>query len=197
MDTSKIAEIDLIRLVDQGDEQARYLLYKQYSRYLSAICSRYISNDEDLKDVMQEAYLKIFHSIGSFRYQGEGSLKAWMGKIVLNESLIWLKKSRHLTFSDLGEEAMNLPDAPPDTEVIPTDEIYRMIRALPDGYRTVFNLYVIEEKSHREIAALLGIKESTSASQLHRAKAMLAAMITQYKNSKNTTDGRILAERHS
>ncbi|MBQ0034243.1 MAG: sigma-70 family RNA polymerase sigma factor [Bacteroidales bacterium] len=196
MDGPKRTEKELLRLINEGDEQARYLLYAQYSRYLSAVCSRYIADDEDLKDVLQESFLKIFRSIGDFGYRGEGSLKAWMSRIVLNESLVWLKQRRHLSFAELDDEAMNLPDAPPDTEGIPAEAIHRMIRALPDGYRTVFNLYVIEEKSHREIAALLGIKESTSASQLHRAKALLAAMITQFRNDNDTTDGR-LAERHS
>lgn len=185
MDSYKISEIELIRLIEQGDEQARYLLYKQYSRYLSAICSRYISQDEDLKDVLQESFLKIYHSLGSFRYRGEGSLKAWMSKIVLNESLMWLKQRRHLEFVELGEEVLNLPDAPPDTDGIASDTILRMIRSLPDGYRTIFNLYVIEGKSHKEIGRILGITESTSASQLHRAKATLATMITQFRNSKN------------
>lgn len=151
MDSPKRTEKELLRLINEGDEQARYLLYVQYSRYLSAVCSRYIADDEDLKDVLQESFLKIFRSIGDFSYRGEGSLKAWMSRIVLNESLVWLKQRRHLSFAELDDEAMNLPDAPPDTEGIPAEAIHRMIRALPDGYRTVFNLYVIEEKSHREI----------------------------------------------
>ena len=76
---------------------------------------------------------------------------------------------------------MDTPDEDPDSMSVPPDVIYQMIRELPDGYRTIFNLYVIEEKSHREIAQLLGIKESSSASQLHRAKAMLAEKIREYK----------------
>ena len=80
-----------------------------------------------------------------------------------------------------GEEH-DLPEEEPDIDAIPSSVIFRLIRDLPDGYRTVFNLYVIEQKSHKEIAAMLNIKESSSASQLHRAKAMLAARIRQYNN---------------
>lgn len=184
MEVSKNSEKKLLRLLKDGEENARYLLYKQYIRYLSAVCSRYITNDENIKDVLQESFLRIFHSLDSFRYQGEGSLKAWMSRIVINESLDWLKQNRRLEYVEIDKEGISIPDAPPDTEGIPEDVIYRMIRSLPDGYRTVFNLYVIEQKTHKEIAEVLGIKESTSASQLHRAKAMPAAMITQFRNDK-------------
>lgn len=183
MNISHDSEKELLRLINKGDEQARYLVYRKYVRYLSAVCSRYISNDEQLKDVMQEAFLRIFASIGSFRYQGEGSLRAWMGRIVVNEALKWLKQNSRLEFVEIDKDRLNITDDPPDTEGIPADVIHRMIRSLPDGYRTVFNLYAIEEKSHKEIADILCIKESTSASQLHRAKAMLAEMITQFRNN--------------
>lgn len=183
MNISHNSEKELLRLINKGDEQARYLVYRKYVRYLSAVCSRYISNDEHLKDVLQEAFLKIFASIGAFHYKGEGSLRAWMSRIVVNESLKWLKRNSRLEFVEIDQERHDVADDPPNTEGIPTDVIHRMIRTLPDGYRTVFNLYVIEEKSHKEIAETLGIKESTSASQLHRAKAMLAEMITQFRNN--------------
>lgn len=181
MISNENGEETLVYRVQHDDEAAKYQMYKQYVRYLAAVCSRYIGNDEDMKDVLQEAFLKIFGSIKNFRYQGEGSLKGWMSRIVLNESLLWLKRNSQLETVELGRELLDLPDQEPDTEGIPTQEIYRMIRALPDGYRTVFNLYVIEDKSHKEIAEMLGIKESTSASQLHRAKALLAEMITQFR----------------
>lgn len=179
------SEKELLRQIHNGDVNARHLIYKQYVRYLSAVCSRYIVNDEDVKDVMQESFLKIFSSIESFKYQGEGSLKAWMSRIVLNESLIWLKRDHHLELKEFGNDDFDIPDEDPDAEGVPSDVIYQMIRSLPDGYRAVFNLYVIEDKSHREIAEMLGIKESTSASQLYHAKAMLAEKITQFRISND------------
>ncbi|MBQ0057964.1 MAG: sigma-70 family RNA polymerase sigma factor [Bacteroidales bacterium] len=185
MNIAANSERELLRLINDGDAEARHLMYKQYVRYLAAVCSRYISNDEDLKDVLQESFLRIFSSVGTFTYQGEGSLKAWMSRIVLNESLKWLKQNNRLELVEIGNAQLDILDEDPDTEGVPTDVIYQMIRSLPDGYRTVFNLYVIDGKSHREIARMLGIKESSSASQLHRAKAMLAQMITRFKNSKD------------
>ncbi len=185
MNISKNSEKELLRLIKKGDAEARHLMYKQYVRYLAAVCSRYISNDEDLKDVLQESFLRIFSSIGTFNYQGEGSLKAWMSRITLNESLKWLKQNKILELVEISDEELDIPDDDPDTEGVPTDVIYQMIRSLPDGYRTVFNLFVIEGKSHREIAQMLGIKESSSASQLHHAKAMLAEKIIQFRKRGN------------
>lgn len=105
-----------------------------------------------------------------------------MSRIVVNQSLSWLRKHGKLKFVNL--DARDFEDeTEADTESIPPEVIHRMISELPDGYRTVFNLYVIEERSHKEISSLLGISEGTSASQLHRAKAMLAERLNNYKKS--------------
>lgn len=173
-------EEQLIDLVKKGDEKAMQILYCRHIRYLSAICSRYIYGKEDVKDVLQDAFLTIFASIKSFDYRGEGSLKGWMAKITLNETLRFIKNNGRLQFVELKQEDMDNIDEEPNTEGIPPEVIHSMIRELPDGYRTIFNLYVIEEKSHKEIAELLGIKADSSASQLHRAKAMLAGKIKKY-----------------
>lgn len=179
------SEMEQLRQIQNGDKNARHLMYKQYVRYLSAVCSRYINNDEEIKDVLQESFLRIFGSIGTFSYQGKGSLKAWMTRIVINESLKWLKKKHHLEFVEIEDERLGITEEEPDTEGVPSDVIYQLIRSLPDGYRAVFNLFVIEGKSHKEIAEILGIKESSSASQLHHAKAMLADKITQFRTRNN------------
>lgn len=173
-------EEQLITLVKKGDEQAMQILYCRHVRYLSAVCSRYIYGEEDIRDVLQDAFIKIFASIKSFEYRGDGSLKGWMAKITLNETLKFIKGNNRLQFVELKQEEMDKMDEEPDTEGIPPSVIHSMIRELPDGYRTIFNLYVIEEKKHKEIAELLGIKEDSSASQLHRAKAMLAGKIKKY-----------------
>lgn len=170
----------LFNLVRKGDEQAMRMLYCRSVRYLSAVCSRYIYEEEDIKDVLQDAFLKIFASIKSFEYRGEGSLKGWMTKITLNETLTFIKNNSRLQFVELKQEEIDKLDEEPNTEGIPPAVIHSMIRELPDGYRTIFNLYVIEGKSHKEIAELLGIKPDSSASQLHRAKAILAEKIKKY-----------------
>ena len=171
-----------LRKALDGDNTATEWIYRKHVRYLSALCSRYITEDEDIKDVLQESFIKIFTSLDSFKYRGEGSLKAWMTKITLNETLKFVRNNSRLPIDSIDDKDINLADGDSmETEDIPTDVLHQFIRELPDGYRTVFNLYVIDDKSHKEIAQLLGIKENTSASQLHKAKSMLAQKIKHYR----------------
>lgn len=181
-------EIKLLEQIRLGDKKAMKELYCHYSGYLNAVCSRYIACDEDVRDVLQESFIKIFGSIDKFSYKGDGSLKAWMSKIAVNESLTLLNKKEKLAIvqyeSDIPDTIDdNDDDEGPDTGDIPVRAIQAMIRKLPTGYRTVFNLYVFEGKSHKEIAEMLNMKENSSASQLHRAKALLAKMIQEYKST--------------
>ena len=171
-----------LRKALDGDDTATEWIYRKHVRYLSALCSRYITEDEDIKDVLQESFIKIFSFLNSFNYRGEGSLKAWMAKITLNETLKFVRNNSRLATDSIDDKNMDIADGDNmETEDIPTDVLHQFIRELPDGYRTVFNLYVIDDKSHKEIAQLLGIKENTSASQLHKAKSMLAQKIKHYR----------------
>lgn len=171
-----------LRKALDGDNTAIEWIYRKHVRYLSALCSRYITEDEDIKDVLQESFIKIFTSLDSFKYRGEGALKAWMAKITLNETLKFVRNNSRLPIDSIDDKDINIADGDSmETEDIPTDVLHQFIRELPDGYRTVFNLYVIDDKSHEEIAQLLGIKENTSASQLHKAKSMLAQKIKHYR----------------
>ena len=172
----------LLSLVQRGDSEAMRAVYSSYVRYLSAVCARYIPNDEDVKDVLQESFLRIFDGIGSFEYRGKGSLKGWLTKITVNEALKFIRRNDKIEFVDISSHQDIQPEEEPDIDSVPSSVIFQLIRELPDGYRTIFNLYVIENRSHKEIAALLGIKESTSASQLHRAKSLLATKIRQFNN---------------
>lgn len=163
----------------QGDNLARQELYEQYAGRLLGICIRYTGDRERAQDMLHDGFLKIFDSFNKFTYRGEGSLKAWMEKIMINTILQDFRKN------DIMKQTSSLEESPeayeePDTEsiaVIPPQVLMQFISELPAGYRTVFNLYVIEEKSHKEIAKLLGINEKSSASQLARAKAALAAKV--------------------
>jgi len=154
--------------------------YDRYAGYLTAVCARYISDRDALKDVLQESFIKIFGHIGEFEYRGEGSVRAWVTRIVVNHALKALRRKGKMTYVD------DLPDTPEEDEPlsgvpdIPPEVLQEMICSLPDGYRAVFNLFVFEKKSHREIATLLGIKEDTSASQFFRARATLAKKIKAY-----------------
>lgn len=178
----KTEEERWLRKALDGDNTATEWLYRRHVRYLAALCSRYITDDEDIKDVLQESFIKIFTSLNIFTYRGEGSLKAWMARITLNETIKFVRRKNRLALSYIEDADMDIADSGSiETEDIPTETLYQFIRELPEGYRTVFNLYVIDNKSHKEIASLLGIKENTSASQLHKAKAMLVQKIKQYR----------------
>ena len=158
------------------------MLYDRYVGYLTAVCARYIPDDDDVKDILQEAFVKIFRTMDKFSWRGEGSLKAWMSRIVVNDSLKALRRKKPLPLSATLSEPVD--EEEPAFADVPLDVIQGMIRKLPDGYRTVFNLYVFEDKSHQEIAQLLGTSVKTSISQLHKAKNLLAQMIQTYHDNK-------------
>ena len=187
-DLQKHSERELAEMLQRGDASVLGEVYARYARHLTSVCSRYIIDYEDVRDILQESFIKIFTKGSTFKYREEGSLKAWLRQIVVNESLTFLKKKERQSLvvfdesiiidtSDDSEEISILPE-------IPTEVLYQKIRDLPPGYRIVFNLYAIEGKSHKEIAELLGIQEATSASQLSRAKKVLAKRMKEYMNKK-------------
>lgn len=180
-----INEKQILERLQGGDRTAARLLYDAYAGRLTAVCSRYVADGDDVKDVMQDAFVKIFTNIASFTYRGEGSLRAWMTRITVNRAITFLQNSGRLNaMRDTLDSVADVEDQDPDADGVPPDELQAMIRRLPDGYRTVLNLYVFENKSHKEIAALLGIKAASSASQLYHAKALMARMIKEYKSSQ-------------
>lgn len=170
----------LLSMFRQGNSRAMDALYAHYADYLAGVCARYVPSPDDRRDVLQEALIKIFTGIGKFQYRGTGSLRGWMARVVVNEALLFLRSQRKMAFAE-GDESLlpDLPEEPPDTDGLTADDLQELIGQLPDGYRAVFNLYAIEGRSHKEIAQMLGIKPDTSASQYHRARAMLARMIKQ------------------
>lgn len=173
-------EQQIVEAFRRGDASAMDDLFTLFSGYLMGVGTRYIADDDELKDVLQEAFIKIFTQFHSFQYRGKGSLKAWMMRIMVNECLMALRQKQKTDIVN-NEEVPDLPDEEPDTESLDGNVLMEMIRRLPEGYRQVLNLYVIEGLSHNEIGQILHIKADSSASQLHRAKAMLAKMIKDYK----------------
>lgn len=181
----EIGNLDEQRLAKRlrnGENGAMREFYSLYAEQLTAICSRYIPDKDDMKDVFQESLIRIFTHISDFSYRGEGSLQAWASRIVINEALNYLKETKRYELLLLDDVVEETEDEDPPIEEIPPDEIQRMVRQLPTGYRTVFNLYVFENKTHQEIASLLGIKERSSSSQLSRAKNLLAKTIRYYND---------------
>ena len=182
------SEEDIAKGIRKGDNRAMRHFYAQYGGLLAAACSRYVNNDDDVKDLMQDAMVNIIQNIDNFTYKGKGSLRAWATRIVVNQALNFVKSQKRFldTFADKDLGNLSLADnEEPDISDVPAAVIHRLISQLPDGYRTVFNLFAIEGKSHKEIAALLGIKADTSASQFFRAKNILAKQIENYKRNKN------------
>ena len=171
-------------LVRKDKKSATKEIYSVYAGYVAGICARYLSSDDDIKDVAQDSFVKIFVSISSFNYSGAGSLTAWIGRLTVNCALNYLRDNNRLRFASSAYEIPDIADEPPDVDGLSADELASLIRELPDGYRTVFNLYAIEGKRHKEIATLLGIKENSSASQYLRAKALLAGRIKEYIKNK-------------
>lgn len=178
------SEATLAKRICEKDPMASKALYGAYAGYLTGVCSRYLSDIEDVKDVLHDSFLKIFSAMHSFEYRGAGSLKAWVTKIVVNEALKFIKEHYRHDLVALSEETEKIEiTEEPEIKTVPLEILHRMISELPPGYRTIFNLYVFENKSHKEIASLLNIKEASSASQFHRAKAILAERIKKYQSN--------------
>ena len=172
------SEKELLDDIKGGSRDAMHRLYERYVGYAMAVALRYVPLRDDAEDVVQDSFIKVFSAIGGFSYRGEGSLKGWLLRIVVNEAISFVRQQTR--FSVVDEFPDNVEEEEPEVERIPPSVLTRMIGELPDGYRLVLNMYVFEQKSHKEIARQLGIKESTSASQYLRAKKLLARKIKDY-----------------
>ena len=175
---SELTEQELLEALRRKDSAGMRVFYDRYAGYLTAVALRYVPDPSAVKDILQDAFLQMMDAADRFEYRGEGSLKSWAIRIVVNGALKSLRKQGRLQYVE------DLPDVPEEADVpvqqVPAAVLQQMIQDLPDGYRTVFNLFVFEQKPHREIAALLGIKEDSSASQYFRARALLARQIKAY-----------------
>lgn len=141
------------------------------------LVSRYIRDSADGEDVVMVAFTKVFHNLRGFTNSGEGALGGWIRQIVINEALMWLRRRHNFIMAEISEVEKEVSLT--ELHQLPAEDIVRLVNELPDGYRTVFNLSVVEGYDHAEIARLLGITEGTSRSQLFKAKAQLKKMLTQ------------------
>lgn len=175
-------ELELSEQCRQGNNRARRELYERYAGRLLAICLRYVSDRDTAQDLLHDGFLKIFGSFDKFTWRGEGSLRAWMERVMVNTALQYLRKNDVINQASPLEEIPEVYDEPDDDdiEMIPQSVLMQFVRELPPGYRTVFNLYTFENKSHKEIAQLLGINEKSSASQLFRAKSTLIRKVKDW-----------------
>lgn len=146
-----------------------------------AVCYRYVGDIDEARDVLHDGFIKIF---SNFTFRGECSLATWMTRVMMTQSIDYLRRKQR--FNQLIVSDDHLPDVVDEAEAaesgsqLSEEILMQFVAELPDGCRTVFNLYVFEEKSHKEIARLLHIKEHSSTSQLHRAKSLLAKRIKEY-----------------
>ena len=168
---------DLIARCKSGDREAHYKLYKLYSRAMFNVSFRITGSEEDAEDALQEAFISAFRSLESYR--GDAAFGAWLKRIVINKAINVVKKKRHeLIPEDESWDVAEPAEATEYKEELTVDRVKAAIGQLPDGYRTVLSLYLLEGYDHQEIAEIMGISESTSKSQLNRAKGKLRELLT-------------------
>lgn len=171
----------LVEACLQQDRKAQRMLYEQYGGKLFAITLRYMKNREEAEDVVQEVWIRIFSHLGSFRF--DCPLEAWLKRIAINTSIRALQKQPQWKgFQDTDGLEIAVSHEMSALDQLTVEELRAVIQQLPDGCRTVFNLYAVEGYKHHEIATLLGISEGTSKSQYFRAKALLQKEVKSISN---------------
>ena len=164
-------EKDLIDGCKRQHHAAQQALYELYSRKMYALCCRYVKDKMEAEDVLVIAFTKIFERI--HQYKGDGSFEGWIRRVMVNESLGHLRKSKNMYLETDIETVDREPNFGKLETQLEAEDLMKMIEALPTGYRIVFNLYAIDGYTHQEIGEQLGISENTSKSQLSRARALL------------------------
>jgi len=174
-------EWQLIEGCRRQDRKSQQIVYERYGRVMYGICLRYSSDAESAQDLLHDGFIKVFASIASF--EGKGSFEGWMKRIFENLALENIRKDKHK--KQFSEDIENIAEIIPDDngsemENISEGVLLNMIQELPPGYRSVFNLYAIENYSHKEISETLGIAEGTSRSQYIRARLFLQEKVKDY-----------------
>lgn len=171
-----VTEQELIQACIEEDRRAQKILYDRYSPVMFGVCKRYLKTREDAEDVLVEAFFKVLTHI--HQYKGDGSFEGWIRRIVVNEALMFLRRRHNF---NMKVEISNY-DAPAPAKAVgrlAEQDILNLLEKLPTGYRTVFNLYVLEGYKHREIADMLDISINTSKSQLILARKRLQELLEQ------------------
>lgn len=180
-----VDEQELARLCSERNRMAADELYRRYATRVFTLCRRYAGDDDEAKDLMQEALIQALDKIQTFKYFGKGSLQAWISRIAINKAVSQVRRRRWQVVSlDFLQAQDRLPE-PTEEEmgVIPEEKLLAWIARLPDVRRTVFNLYCIDGYSHKDIARMLGISEKGSAGVLAKARKQLKEEIRVYLNA--------------
>ena len=175
-----------IRKCIENDRGGQQQIYQLFAPVLYGLCMKYMKNEEDAKDVFQEAFVIAFQKINQYRF--EGSFEGWLKRIFINKLIETLnKRKRDVLFVDeMYQEDLADDEEDIDSFSLSQEKLLEIIQQLPDQYRLVFNLYFFEKMKHKEIAVLLNISEGTSKSNLNRAKSNLQKKITALMASKNS-----------
>ncbi|MFO8022403.1 MAG: RNA polymerase sigma factor [Perlabentimonas sp.] len=183
VEKSRDEDLELLRGCLENDRRLQKQLYKKYFRTMFQICLSYSGDRAEAKDILQEAFIKVFTNLESFN--SKNSLEGWIRRIVTNTAIDYFRRKKRLVFQD------EFPDEPDDEERgsftfqdLTNDVILHYIKQLPDGARVVFNLFAVEGLPHKEIAEKLSISEGTSKSQYKRARNLLKKWLYQYELSK-------------
>ena len=179
----RYTEQELVRGCQQQKPALQQGLYRQYHRKMYGVCLRYTHDTEDAMDVLQEGFIKVFANIKRFR--GEGSLEGWIRRIMVHAAIEHYRKKSKYMWVDI-EGARNVGIEAEALSSMSREEVLNLIQQLPVGYRTVFNLYVVEGYTHEEIGKMLKISAGTSKSQLSRAKGVLREL---WKNQNQVKVG--------
>ncbi|MDZ4794618.1 MAG: sigma-70 family RNA polymerase sigma factor [Bacteroidota bacterium] len=169
-------ERQLVKDCLKGNPEAQQQLYKQFAKTMLGVCYRYTKSIEDAEDVLQDGFVKVFLGIHQYRFEGE--LGAWIRRIMVNTALNFLKRNKkyrdEMVFTEQPLHPVTVENPAINLEA---KELADLIRQLPQGYQTIFNMYAVEGYSHVEIGVLLGISDGTSRSQYARARALLISWI--------------------
>jgi RNA polymerase sigma factor (sigma-70 family) len=167
----------LLRECKRNGAAAQKCLYEQFATSMFLLCRRYLRTDEAAEEAMMNGFLKFFHGLDRFQYVSDAATVGWLRRIMVNECLMQLRSTN--SFLQVAAELPEVADAGDPLDGLSAEEIFRLITGLPIGYRTVFNLYVMEGLGHKEIAKELGITEGTSKSQLSKARQLLQQQLIQ------------------
>ncbi len=169
----------------RGNATAQKQLYDAFADTMLGICYRYTKSLADAEDVLQEGFIKVYRSLPNYRHEGE--LGGWIRTIMVNTALNWLKKKKEYQYdmSFLNEQLHPVADDNPEIK-LRTKELAELIRQLPSGYQTIFNLHAVEGFTHVEIGKMMGISESTSRSQYMRARNLLILWIEKHNTEPQT-----------
>ncbi len=169
----------------KGDRKSQQVIYEKFYTKMMGVCLRYASNKQEAQDLVHDGFLKVFEKISKYNYSG--SFEGWIRRIMINTSIDYYRKNKNIFTKD-NQDFANIEGEEPEQDVLSqlrTEDIMKAVQSLSPGYRAVFNLYVVEGYSHKEVSDELGISVGTSKSNLAKAKKNLRRLFTKESKEQN------------